>query len=150
MGQYFLKPFRSFGGNINAKVDLSNYATKTDLKNVAYVGTSSFALKANLTNLKTEVDKSKIDKLEPVPVDLSKLSDVVKNVVKKTMYDKLVAKVNNIDTIDFVLITNYKVDKTELENKIPDVSNLVKKTKLTELENKIPDITNLATKNAYI
>ena len=66
------------------------------------------------------------------------------------MYDKLVAKVNNIDTIDFVLKTNYNVDKTELENKIPDVSNLVKKTKLTELENKIPDITNLATKNAYI
>ena len=132
MSQYFPKPFRSFGGNINFKVDLSNYATKTDLKNVAYVGTSSFALKTNLTNLKTEVDKSKIDKLAPVLVDLSKLSDVVKNdVVKKTVYDKLVAKVNNIDTIDFVLKTNYNIDKTELKNKIPDMSNLVKKTKLT-------------------
>ena len=62
------------------------------------------------------------------------------------MYDKLVAKVNNIDTSDFVLKTKYQTDKTELENKIPDVSNLVKKTKLTELENKIPDISNLATK----
>ena len=148
MSQYFPKPFRSFGGNINFKVDLSNYATKTDLKNVAYVGTSSFALKTNLTNLKTEVDKSKIDKLEPVPVDLSKLSDVVKNVVKKTMYDKLVAKVNNIDTSDFLLKTKYQTEKTELENKIPDVSNLVKKTKLTELENKIPDVSSLATKAA--
>ena len=66
------------------------------------------------------------------------------------MYDKLVAKVNNIDTSDFLLKTKYQTEKTELENKIPDVSNLVKKTKLTELENKIPDITNLATKNAYI
>ena len=80
---------------------------------------------------------------------MSKLSDVVKNdVVKKTGYDKLVAKVNNIDTNDFVLKTKYNTDKTELENKIPDVSNLVKKTKLTELENKIPDISNLATKTA--
>ena len=75
------------------------------------------------------------------------MSYVVKNdVVKKTVYDKLVAKVNNIDTSDFVLKTKYNTDKTELENKIPDVSNLVKKTKLTELENKIPDISNLATK----
>ena len=85
----------------------------------------------------------------PVPVDLSKLSDVVKNdVVKKTVYDKLVAKVNNIDTSDFVLKTKYNTDKTELENKIPDVTNFVKKTKLTELENKILDVRNLATKTA--
>ena len=103
MSQYFPKPFRSFGGNINVKVDLSNYATKTDLKNVTHVDTSSFALKTNLASLKTEVDKLGIDKLVPVPVDLSKLSDVVKNdVVEKTVYDKLVAKVNNIDTSDFV------------------------------------------------
>ena len=76
---------------------------------------------------------------------MSKLSDVVKNdVVKKTVYNKLVAKVNNIDTSDFVLKTKYQRDKAELENKIPNVSNLVQKTKLTELENKIPDISNLA------
>ena len=149
MSQYFPKPFKSFGGNINVKVDLSNYATKTDLKNVTHVDTSRFALKTNLANLKTEVDKLDIDKLAPVPVDLSKLSDVVKNdVVKKTVYDKLAAKVNNIDTSDFVLKTKYQTDKTELEKKIPDVSNLVKKTKLTELENKIPDVSNLATKTA--
>ena len=64
------------------------------------------------------------------------------------MYDKLAAKVNNIDTSNFVLKTNYKADKTELENKIPNVTDFVKKGKLTELENKIPDISNLATKTA--
>ena len=85
----------------------------------------------------------------PVPVDLSKLSDVVKNdVVKKTVYDKLVAKVNNIDTNDFVLKTKYQTDKTELEKKIPDVTNFVKKTKLTGLEDKNPDVSSLATKTA--
>ena len=76
---------------------MSNYVTKTELKNVTHLDTSRFALKTNLANLKTEVDKLDIDKLVPVPVDLSKLSDDVK---KKTVYDKLVAKVNNIDTSD--------------------------------------------------
>ena len=80
---------------------------------------------------------------------MSKLSDVVKNdVVKKTVYDKLVTKINNIDISDFLLKTKYNTDKTKFEKKIPDVTNLVKKTKLTELENKIPDISNLATKAA--
>ena len=65
--------------------------------------------------------------------------------LKKTVYDKLVAKVDNIDTSDLVLKTNYNTDKTELEKKIPDVSNLVKVTNLTELENKIPEINSLAT-----
>ena len=79
MSQYFLKPFNShFGDSIKVKIDLSNYATKTDIKNVSHVDTSSFALKTNLTNLKTEVDKLDIDKLVPIPVDLSKLSDLVK------------------------------------------------------------------------
>ena len=84
MSKHFPKSFRSFGRNINVKVDLSNYATKTDLKNVTHVDTSSFALKTNLANLKTEVDKLDIDKLAPVPTDLSKLSNVAKNdAVKK-------------------------------------------------------------------
>ena len=114
MSQYFPKPFRSFGGNINVKVDLSNYATKTDLKNVTHVDTSRFALKTNLASLKTEVDKLDIGKLAPVSVDLSKLGDVVKNdVLKKTVHDKLVAKVTNIDTSAFVLKTKYQIDKKE-------------------------------------
>ena len=84
MSQYFPKPYEPFGGDINVKADLSNYATKADVKNILHVDTSSFALKTNLANLKTEIDKLDIDKLVPVPVDLSKLSDVVKNdVVKK-------------------------------------------------------------------
>ena len=128
---------------------MSNYATKTDLKNVTHVDTSSFELKTNLANLKTKVDKLDIDKLAPVPADLSKLNDVVKNdVVKKTVYDKLVAKVNNVDTSNFVLKTKYNTDKTELEKKIHNVNDFVKEAKLTELENKIPNISNLATKTA--
>ena len=83
MSQYFPKPFRSFGGNINVKVDISNYATRPDLKNVTYVDTSGFALKTNLASLKTEVDKLDIDKLVPVSFSLSKLSDVVKMLLKK-------------------------------------------------------------------
>ena len=100
MSQYNPKPFRSFGRNINVKVDLSHYATKADIKIISHDDTSSFALRTNLANLKTEVDKLNIGKLVvPVLVDLSKLSNAVKNeVVKKTIYDKLVAKVNNIGT----------------------------------------------------
>ena len=79
MSQYFPKPYEPFGGDINVQVDLSNYATKTGLKIVSHADTSSFELKTNLANLKTEFDKLGIDKLLPVPVDLSKLSDVVKN-----------------------------------------------------------------------
>ena len=89
----------------------------------------------------------------PVATDLSKLSNVVKNdVVKKTDYNKLFTKVDNIDTSGFVLKTKYDTDKSELENKIPDTSGLVKKTdyntKITEIEGKIPDISNLGTKAA--
>ena len=93
MSQYFPKPYEPFGGDINVKVDLSNYATKADIKNISHVDTSSFALKTNLASLKSEVDKLDTDKLAPVPVDLSKLSDVIKNdVVKKDVYDKLAIK----------------------------------------------------------
>ena len=117
MSQCFPKPYEPFGGDRNVKVDLSKYARKADIKNISNVGTSRFVLKTNLATLKTEFDQLDIDKLVPVPVDLSKQSDVVKNnVVKKNGYNKLVAKVNNIDT-----------DKSELVNKIPDTSGLVKR-----------------------
>ena len=153
MSQYFPKPYEPFGGDISVKVDLSNYATKTDIKNITHVDTSSFALKTNLASLKTEVDKLYIDKLVPVPVDLGKLSNVVKNdVFEKTEYDKLVVIVDNIDTSAFVLKTSYDTDKSKLENKIPDTSGLVKKTdydaKITEIEGKLPDVNNLVTKTA--
>ena len=131
--------------DINVTVDLSNYATKDDIKNITHVDTSSFASKTNLANLKTKLD---IDNL-----GLSKLSNVVKNrVVKKTVYDKLVAKVNKIDTWVFVLKTDFNTKFTGLENNIPNTSGLVKKTdyntKITEIEDKIPNISGLATKTA--
>ena len=102
MSQYFPKPFNThFEESIKAKIDLSNYATKADIKNISHVDTSSFALKTNLANLKNELDKLDIGKLVLIPVDLSKLSDVVKNDVGiKTVFNKLVAKVDIIDTSD--------------------------------------------------
>ena len=157
MSQYFPKPYEPFGGDINVKVDLSNYATKTDLKNVSHVYVSTFALKSNLANLKTEVDKLDTDKLTPVPNDSVKLSNVVKNdVAKKTEYNKLVTKVDNIDTTNFVKKSKYEKDGSDFEDKIskvnkkiPDVSSLVKKTdfntKVTETEGNIPSITGLVT-----
>ena len=145
----FSKPCEPFGGDIN--VDLSNYAIETDIKNIPDVDTSSSALKTNSATLKAEVDKLDIYKLVPVLVDLSKLSDVVENdVVKRDVNDKLVAKVNNIDTNGSVSKTKYDTDRLELENKIPDTSGLVEKTdydsKISEIEGKIPDVTSLATK----
>ena len=153
MSQYFPEPYESFKGDINVKNDLSNYATKTDLKNISHIHVSSYALKSNLASLKTEVEKLDINKLTSVPIDLAKLSNVVKNdVVKKTEYDKLVNKVNGIDTTNFVSGTKYKKDGSDFEDKInkvekkiPDVSDLVKKSALTAVENKIPDISSLAT-----
>ena len=145
---------------INVIVDLSNYATRTDLKNISHIGVSSYALKSNLASLKTEVDKLDISKLTSVPLDLPKLSNVVKNdVVKKTEYDRLVNKVNGIETTNFVSRTKYEKDGSDFENKtnkidkkIFDVSDLIKKadfnSKITEVEGKIPSISNLATKSA--
>ena len=127
MSQYFPTPLSDYK-NIKVNIDLTNYATKKDINDITYVDTSNFALKTNLYSLKTEVDKLDIDKLVTVPVDLSKLSNVVKNdVVKKTVYDKLVAKVDNIDVNSFALKTNFNTKFTGLENKIPNTSGLVKK-----------------------
>ena len=136
MSQYFPKPFNShFGDSIKVKIDLSNYAAKADIKNISHVDTSSFALKTNLANLKSEVDKLDIDKLKPVPTDLSKLNNVVKNdVVKKADYNTLVTTVDNIVTTGLVKKTDYKTKTTEIEGKIPDISNLATKTALTTLK----------------
>ena len=97
MSQYFPKPYEPFGGDVNVKVDLSNYATKADIRNISHVDNSRFELKSNLASLKTEVDKLDINKLTSVLADLGKPSDIVKNVVvKKAVYDKSVKRVNNI------------------------------------------------------
>ena len=142
MSQYFPKPYEPFEGDVNVKVDLSNYATKADLKNATGIYTSKLALKSNLASLKAKVDKIDAGKLKIVPVDLSKVSIVVNNdVVKKTVYDKLVAKVNNIDIRGFVLKTKYSTDKSDLETKIndadkkvPDTSGLIKKKQIIMLK----------------
>ena len=151
MSQYFPKPYEVFSRDINVKVDLSNYATKANVKNISHVDTSSFALKTNLANIKTEVDKLDIEKLVAVPVDLGKLIDVVKNdVIKKTDDNaKITERENKIpDTTNLATQTAL----TTVKNEIPDTSGLVKKTdyntKITELENKIPYMSNLATKTA--
>ena len=128
MGQYFPKPYESFGGDINVKVDLSNYATKNDLKNISHIDFISYALKSNLASLKTEVDKLDIDKLTSVPIDLAKLSNVNKNdVVKKTEYDKLVNKVNGIDNTNFVSRTKYEKIDQILKIKLIRLKRLIKK-----------------------
>ena len=144
MNPYFPKPYEPFGGNFNVKADLSNYAIKANLKNATGIHTSKLAEKSDL------VDNLGIGKLTPVPIDLSKLSDVVKNdVVKKTVYEKLAAKLNSFNTSGFVLKTKYDTDKSELENKIPDTSGHVKKTdyytNITEMKDKIPNSSGLAT-----
>ena len=133
MSQYF-PPYRSSGRNIKVELDLSNYATKNDLKNISHVNISIYALKTTLASFKTEVDKLDIAKLTPVPNDLAKLSNVVKNDVAKTPeYNKLLAKVDNIDTTGFAL--NIKYDKSNLEKRISD------------MDKKIPDKSGLVQKN---
>ena len=159
MSQYF-PPYRTIGENIKVELDLISYATKADRKNLTYVDVSSLASKRNLASLKTEADRLDIAKLTPVPDDLANLSSVVTNdVVKKIEYDKLVTKVDNIDTTKFLLKTKYDADKSDLEKKIsdsdkkiPNTSDLAKKTdlnaKITETENKVAIITGLAINSA--
>ena len=123
---------------------------------MTHIDVSSFASKANVASLKTEVDKLDINKLTPVPNDLAKLRNVVKDdVVKKTEYKKLVKKVDDIDTTGFVLKTKYDTVKSDLEKKIsdadkkiPDTSGLVKKTDCNSKVTEIEDINSLATNSA--
>ena len=162
MSTYY-PPYRSSSNNIKVGLDLANYATKTDLKNITHVDVSSFASKTNLEALKSKVDKIDVDKLKTTPIDLAKLSNVVKNdVVKKTDYNAKVTSIEGqiagitkntidnladitklkvVDTNSFVLKTKLASDVTTLENKIDNV------------DKKIPDISGLATKtslNAYL
>ena len=136
MRQYF-PPYNTSSQNIKVELDLSKYATKNDIKDITHVDTCSYALKTNLANLKTEVDKIDTGKLKAVPNDLAKLSNVVKNdVVKKTEYNTLKNKVDAIDTSTFVSRTKFTTDTNALDDKID------------KIENKIPDISGLATKSS--
>ena len=162
MSQYY-PPYRSSSNNIKVELDLANYATKTDLKNITHVDVSSFASKTNLAALKTEVDKIDTDKLKTAPSDLAKLTNAIENdVVKKTDYDTKVTsieaqiagltkntvdnladitKLKAIDTNSFVLKTKFSADINTLDDKIDGV------------EKKNPDISGLATKtslNSYL
>ena len=163
-GQYFPKPYRSFKGNVKVELDLSSYAAKAELKNATGVHASELAAKSGLASSKIDkIDKIDIDWLKTVPVDLSKLSNVVNNGIvkkkKKNVYNKLINKVNNVDASGFVLKTKYDTHKLDLQKKIsdadkkiPDTNGLVKKTyysaKASEIENKIPRISDLATSSA--
>ena len=165
MSSQYFPSYNNSSENIKVELDLSNYATKDDLKNITHVDVSSYASKTDLTALKTEVDKIDIDKLKTVPDDLAKLSNVVKNdVVKKTTYSTLKNKVDAIDTSKFVSRTKFTIDTNALDDKIDrvekkmsDISGLATKSSVTSLiteqedytdkvKKKIPDISGLASK----
>ena len=156
MSQYFPKPYEPFGGDINVKVDLSNYATKADIKNITHVDTSRFALKTNLASIKTKVDKLDIDKLKILPNNLSNLKNEMKNL--SNLNNKLVtvpldlSKLTNVIKNQVVKKTEYNSKIKNIEDKIPDISNLATKsilnTKINEVKKEIPSIGNLATTSA--
>ena len=127
MSTYY-PPYKSSSNNIKVELDLTNYATKTDLKNITHVGVSSYASKTNLAALKSEVHKIDVDKLKTTPADLAKLSNVVKNdVVKKTDYSTKVTSIENqIAAITKNTLDNL-ADITKL--KAVDTSNFVTRTK---------------------
>ena len=142
MSTYY-PPYRSSSNNIKGELDLANYATKTDLKNITHVDVSRFASKTNLAALKTEVDKTDADKLKTTPADLAKLTNAVEHdVVKKTAYNTKViskeakiagltkntvdnladiTKLKTIDTNSFVTRTKFSADTNALDDKIDGV-----------------------------
>ena len=139
----YYPPYKSSSNNVKVELDLTNYATKTDLKNITHVDVSSFASKTNLAALRTEIDKIDVDKLKTAPTDLDRLSNLVKNDgVKKTDYNTKVTsveaqiagltkntvdnladitKLKAIDTNSFVTRTNFSADTNALDDKIDDV-----------------------------
>ena len=136
MSKYF-PPYNNSSKNIKVELDLSNYATRKDIKDINHIDAGGFASKTNLAALKTEVDKIDTDKLKAVPDDLAKLTNVVKNgVVKKTDF----SADDNVKRTKFTADTNAldnKIDK--VENKIPDVSDLASKSSVTTLVKNLDD-----------
>ena len=162
MSQYY-PPYRRSSNNIKVELDLANYATKTDLKNITHVDVSSFASKINLAALKTEIDQIDADKLKATPADLAKLTNAVEHdVVKKTDYNTKVTSIEaqiaglTKNTVDNLAdITKLKaIDTNSFVNKIKfsaDINTL--DDKIDGLEKEIPDISGLATKtslNSYL
>ena len=126
----YYPPYRNSSNNIKVKLDLVNYATKTDFKNITHADVSSFASKSNLASLETEVDKIDTDKLKTLPADLAKLSNVVKNdVVKKTDYN---AKINSIES-QIAGVTKITTDNLNVIKKLKavDTNNFVLKPKFS-------------------
>ena len=120
MSKYFL-PYNNSSEKIKVELDLRNYATKKDIKDITHIDASGFASKTNLAPLKTEVDKIDTDKLKTVPNDLAKLSNIVKNdVVKKTDYNAMKSKVDGIDVLML----------EELNTKLMEKLFLIKLTRL--------------------
>ena len=158
----YYPPYKSSSNNIKVELDLTNYATKTDLNNITHVDTSSFASKTNLAALKTEVDKIDIDKLKTAPTDLAKLTNDVENdLVKKTVYNTKVTSIegqiagltkNTIDNLaDITKLKAIDTNSFVLKTKLASVTTLEKK--IDTVDKKIPDISGLATKtslNAYL
>ena len=155
--------YKNSSNNIIVELDLTNYATKTDLKYITHVDVSSFASKTNLAALKTEVDKIDVDKLKTTPIDLDRLSNLVKNdVVKKTDYNTKVTSIeaqiagltkNTVDNLADItklkaIDTNRFVPKTKLASDVTTLEN-----KIDTVDKRIPDISGLATKtslNSYL
>ena len=142
MSQYIPKPYEPFGGDINVKVDLSNYATKTDLKNATGIDTSKLAAKSDLASLKAEVGKIDVDKLNTVPDDLSKL----KSKADKLFIDKLAPVPDDLSKLSNLV----KHDKHEVKGEIPIINNVATTIALTAVENKIPNVSNLVKKKLTI
>ena len=148
MTRYY-PPYISSSNNVNVELDLTNYATKTDLKNITHVDVSSYASKTNLAALKTEVDKIDVDKLKTAPTDLAKLSNVVKNdVVKKTDYN---AKVTSIEC-QIAGITKNTIDNLADITKLKavDANNFVTRTKFSADTNALDDKIDGAEKKKQI
>ena len=155
MSRQYFPPYGSSRNNVKVELDLANYATKDDVKNITHIDVSSFASKTNLAALKTEVDKIDVNKLKTTPSELAKLSNVVKNdAVKKTKVTSIetkiagltkntsdnladITKLKAVDNSNFVTRTKFSADTNALDDKIdgvqknPDVSGLATKTSLT-------------------